>query len=182
MGRAASAARDRGEGGVMDDRVERAALRGEIEELVVENAFLLDRGRFAELVDLYTEDCEVTRLLPPFTDGRYETVCGRAALAKSFADPATWPPSPRTMRHVLANLRLEPRSPNEVGATLTWTGYRHEGEGMSVSIPMAVGDYEDEYRRDADGRWRIRKRRIIIAFLNRDLLEQATAATRGKAG
>jgi 3-phenylpropionate/cinnamic acid dioxygenase small subunit len=171
-----------GENRVTDDRFERAALRAEIETLVVENAFLLDRGRFAELIELYTEDCEVTRPLPPFSDGRHDTVRGRPALAKSFADPAAWPPNPRTMRHVLANLRLEARSANEVAATLTWTGYRHEGEGLSASIPMAVGDYEDEYFRDGNGRWRIRKRRIVIAFLNRDLLEQATAATRGKAG
>ncbi len=164
----------------MDDRVERAVLRAEIEELVIENAFLLDRGRFTELVELYTEDCEVTRPLPPFTDGRHDTARGRAALAQSFADPTAWPPNPRTMRHVLGNLRLEPRSSDDVAATLTWTGYRHEGEGMAVSIPMAVGDYEDEYRRDGSGRWRIRRRRIVIAFLNRELIERATAATRSK--
>jgi len=164
----------------IENRLERAALRAEIEELVVENAYLLDRGRFAELVSLYTEDCEVTRPLPPFTDGRHDTVHGRAALAESFADPAAWPPNPRTMRHVLGNLRLERRSADEATATLTWTGYRHEGEGLSVPIPMAVGDYEDEYRRDRDGRWRIARRRIVIAFLNDQLLAQATAATRAK--
>ena len=153
---------------------QRALLRAEIEELVVENAYLLDRGRFEEILDTYTDDCEVTRILPPFTDpSKRDTVRGRKAVAEQFANPELWPPTPRTMRHVLSNLRFGALDQDRAAATVTWTGYRFEGEGLSIANPMAVGDYVDEYRRGEDGRWRIAKREIVIAFLNRDLLEAA---------
>ena len=158
------------------DRRERALVRAELEELVVENAYLLDRGRFREILDTYTEDCEVTRPLPPFTTDASETIRGRPALADSYASPAAWPPNPRTMRHVVSNLRIAEVAKDRAAGTVTWTGYRHEGEGLSIANPMAVGDYEDEYRLEADGRWRIHRRRIVIAFLNQDLLAVATAA------
>ena len=155
------------------------SIRAEIEELIVEHAYLLDRGRFAEIIHLYTDDCELTRTLPPFTTGQFETKTGKAALAASFSDPASFPPTPRTMRHVVTNLRLRPLADDHVAGVHTWTGYRHEGEGVGVASPMAVGDYEDEYRRGSDGRWRIGKRRIVIAFLNTGLLEIAKANIMG---
>src|SRR5438105_4167290 len=126
-------------------RIDRAVLRAEIEELLVESAYLLDRGRFEELVALYTEDCEIARLPPPFTGDQFAVIHGRGALAQSYAGPE-WPRTPRTMRHVVSNVRLTPLTPGHVGATSTWTGYRYEGEGLSPSSPMAVGDYEDELR------------------------------------
>ena len=150
-------------------------VRSAIEELVIEHAYRLDRGLFREIVDLYTDDCEVTRTLPPFTTGEFATMKGKAAVQASFSDPVAWPPNPRTMRHVLGNLRIAELAPERVTAVHTWTGYRHEGSGAGVAHPMAVGDYEDEYRRGSDGRWRIHRRKIIIAFLNRDLLEVAKA-------
>jgi 3-phenylpropionate/cinnamic acid dioxygenase small subunit len=155
-------------------------LRAEIEELVVENAYLLDRGRFREILDTYAEDCEVARPLPPFTDPtKLEVARGRAAVAEQYADPAQWPPTPRTMRHVLSNLRFASLERDRAEGTVTWTGYRFEGDGLSIANPMAVGDYEDVYRRDPDGRWRIERRKIVIAFLNRELLGVAEEATRG---
>ena len=156
-------------------RESRALVRSEIEELVVEHAYLLDHGRFAEIVDLYTDDCEVTRTLPPFTTAAFATARGKAALAATFADPASFPANPRTMRHVLTNLRFERIGEDAASALHTWSGYRHEGPGIGVAHPMAVGDYEDEYRRGGDGRWRIHRRKIVIAFLNQDLLEVARA-------
>ena len=163
---------------VLDDRGSRLLLRAEIEELVVEHSYLLDRGRFAELVELYTDDCEVTRPLPPFTSSVNETIRGRAALREWYANPAAWPPTPRTMRHVMSNLRLAAAAEDRASGLSTWTGYRYEGEGISTALPMAVGDYEDEYRRAADGRWQIRRRKIVIAFLNQQLLEAAMNAAK----
>jgi 3-phenylpropionate/cinnamic acid dioxygenase small subunit len=157
-----------------EESIARAALRAEIEALAVENAYLLDRGRFDELLELYTDDCEVVRPLPPFDGSEDETRRGRAALAQWHSGPE-WPPTPRTMRHALSNFRITPIDRDHARATIVWTGYRHEGEGISVSVPMAVGDYEDEYRRCADGRWRIAKRRIVIAFLHQELLGVAAA-------
>ena len=154
-------------------RTQRALLRAELEELVVENAYLLDRGRFAELLDLYTDDCEVLRPVPPFTGNQEEGIRGRAALAEWYAGPA-WPKTPRTMRHVVANLRLGDVTERNVTATVTLIGYRYEGAGVSAAQPMMVGDYEDEYRRGDDGRWRIHHRRIVIAFLNQELVEAAS--------
>ena len=162
-----------------EERIARAVLRAEIEELLVESAYLLDRGRFEELVALYTEDCEIRRLPPPFTGGEFAVIRGRGALAESYAGPE-WPRTPRTMRHVITNVRLTPQADGRVGATSTWTGYRHEGEGLSVSSPMAVGDYEDELRRDGNGRWRIHRRKIVIAFLDQQLLAAAARAALGR--
>ena len=117
----------------------------------------------------------MTRPLPPFTDPtKLEVTRGRAAVAKQYGDPAQWPPAPRTMRHVVTNLRFDTLEENRAAATVTWTGYRFEGEGLSVANPMAVGDYEDVYRREPDGRWRIERRKIVIAFLNQDLLAAAS--------
>jgi len=158
----------------MPDAVARAALRAEVEELLIETAYLLDRGRFDELVGHYTEDCEIVRPLPPFT-GEQGVVRSRAALAESYAGPE-WPRTPRTMRHVISNVRIVVIESDRVSTTSTWTGYRYEGSGLSVSSPMAVGDYEDELRRESDGRWRIHRRKIVIAFLDRQLLEAAARA------
>jgi 3-phenylpropionate/cinnamic acid dioxygenase small subunit len=159
----------------LDDALARAVLRAEIEELLIETAYLLDRGRFDEVVEHYTEDCEITRPLPPFATGQTGAIHGRTGLAQSYAGPE-WPRTARTMRHVITNVRLTPLGDGRIAATSTWTGYRHEGSGLSVSRPMAVGDYEDELRRDADGRWRIHRRNIVIAFLDQELLEVATRA------
>ena len=156
------------------ERLARALLRAELEELVVENAYLLDRGLFAELVELYTDDCEVVRPLPPFDGERQETIRGRLALRAWYAGPA-WPRTPRTMRHVVSNLRVGDVNEHRVTATLTLLGYRYEGAGVSVAKPMMVGDYEDEYRRGADGSFRIHRRRVVIGFLNQELLDAAAA-------
>jgi 3-phenylpropionate/cinnamic acid dioxygenase small subunit len=158
-----------------DDAVARTVLRAEIEELLVETAYLLDRGRFEELVLHYTDDCEIVRPLPPFTGEELGVIRGRDALAESYAGPE-WPRTPRTMRHVISNVRIEVVAADCVRSTSTWTGYRHEGAGLSVSSPMAVGDYADEMRRESGGRWRIHRRKIVVAFLDRQLLEAAARA------
>ncbi|MGH7897462.1 MAG: nuclear transport factor 2 family protein [Candidatus Binatia bacterium] len=160
-----------------DERRERALLRAEIEELVVENAYLLDRGRFREILELYTDDCEVSRPAPPFTGPQNQIIRGRAALAEWYASPAAWPATPRTMRHVVTNLRVTRLADDRAAATLTWTGYRYEGAGVSLAVPMAVGDYEDEYRKGGDGRWRIHRRKVTIAFLNEQLLAASVRET-----
>lgn len=158
------------------DAVARAVLRAELETLVVENAYLLDRQRFDELVMLYTEDCEVSRPLPPFTGEETEILRGRDELAAWYAGPA-WPDTPRTMRHVVSNLRLGEVEGDTAAATLALLGYRYEGPGVSLAIPMMVGDYEDMYQLGTDGQWRIHRRRIRIAFLNEELLRAASGGS-----
>jgi 3-phenylpropionate/cinnamic acid dioxygenase small subunit len=153
-------------------RLERALLRSELEELVVESAYLLDRQRFDELIELHTEDCRVIRPLAPFTGEVEETIEGRAGLARQYDGPA-WPKNPRTMRHVVANLHLETVETDRVTATVVLIGFRYEGAGVSLAEPMMVGDYEDEYQRGSDGRWRINRRRIHVAYLNQALLDAA---------
>lgn len=157
----------------LEARLSWTLVRSEIEALIVENAYLLDRQHFAELVELYTEDCEVVRPLPPFDGSRNETLKGRAALTAHYAGPS-WPETARTMRHVVANLRLSRASLEKVSGTVSLIGYRYEGDGPSLAIPMMVGDYEDEYRR-VDECWRIHRRRIVIAFLNQALLDAVAA-------
>ena len=114
----------------------------------------------------------VSRPAPPFSGPQLQTITGKAALAQYDEE---WPPGPRTMRHALTNLRLTRLAEDRVAAVMTWTGYRYEGEGVSIALPMAIGDYDDEFVRETDGRWLIQRRRIIIAFLNQQLLEAAAA-------
>lgn len=153
-------------------RLERALLRSELEELLIDCAYLLDRQRFSELIDLHTEDCRVIRPLAPFTGDDEETFEGRAGLALQYDGPA-WPKNSRTMRHVVANLHLDTVETDRATATVILIGYRYEGEGVSLAEPMMVGDYEDEYQRGTDNRWRIHRRRIHVAYLNQALLDAA---------
>jgi hypothetical protein len=74
----------------------------------------------------------------------------------------------------VTNLRLGEVGERNVTATVTLIGYRYEGAGVSTAQPMMVGDYEDEYRCGDDGRWLIHRRRVVIAFLNRELVEAAS--------
>src|SRR5256714_15081931 len=84
------------------------------------------------------------------------------------------------MRHIITNIRLTPLADGRIASTSTWTGYRHEGSGLSVSRPMAVGDYQDELCREANGGWGIHRRTIVIAFLHQELPDAATVSTRGR--
>jgi 3-phenylpropionate/cinnamic acid dioxygenase small subunit len=155
-------------------RLDRTLLRSELEALAVESAYLLDRQRFDELIELFTEDCELIRPLPPFTGGSEETLRGRKALRDWYSGEA-WPDTPRTMRHAITNFRLHDVTSGSAGATIVLLGYRYEGPGISVALPMMVGDYEDGYRLDGDGCWRIHRRRIVIGFLGQTLLDAASA-------
>ena len=83
-----------------------------------------------------------------------------------------WPRTPRTMRHVITNIRFAARRRSR-RRDLDLDRLPLRGRRALRASPMAVGDYEDEFRRDADGRWRIQRRKIVIAFLNQELLAAA---------
>jgi 3-phenylpropionate/cinnamic acid dioxygenase small subunit len=150
--------------------LERAVMRSEIESLVIEYAYCLDRGDFEGLVALFTADCKVHVPRPPFTKKQWETFSGRGALAAYYAGPV-WQNPHRKMRHVISNLRLEPRAGDSVNGTVALIGYREEAAGPAVALPLMVGDYEDTYRLVPGEGWRIARRKVSIVFLAEQLID-----------
>lgn len=70
----------------------------------------------------------------------------------------------RTSRHVFTNLHLLGAGPETAAAAVILTLYAQDGDGPLPASPIAIMDYEDEYVRDSDGRWRYARRNVIPAF------------------
>jgi hypothetical protein len=131
-----------------------AAVRAGIEALVVEFAWLVDHGRAAELPDLFTPD-------GVFLATGIE-LRGREALEARFSTRGAR--QDRTSRHVCTNLRIEMDGADRARGTVVLINYRHDGEGMGPPVPLLVGEWDDEYARGADGRWRFASRRLSRVF------------------
>jgi hypothetical protein len=70
----------------------------------------------------------------------------------------------RKARHVCANMRLEPVATDCIRGTVLHVLFRCDGDGPGAPDPIAVGDWEDVYRRDKEGRWRYAERRVVLVF------------------
>src|SRR4051812_30340905 len=88
----------------------------ELQWLLTEWAYLLDHGRAAEVVGLFTED------------GVYDSAgrrsVGREELRERFAARQA---RQRTARHVWSNLRLTPSAPGEIKGEALLLVFRHDG-------------------------------------------------------
>ncbi len=129
-------------------------VRAAIAVLVTEHTWLIDHGRADEISALYTEDGKMLGVGPDLV--------GREAIAVWSEKRAAM--RDRTSRHCCTNLRLVPVSEHEVRGTMILTVFRHDGTGSGPALPLLVGDYDDLYRRGADGTWRFAERRITPAF------------------
>jgi 3-phenylpropionate/cinnamic acid dioxygenase small subunit len=153
------------------DALRRLVRRSDIEALVVEYAYRLDRGDFAGLLELFTEDCEFASPRAPYHQQHWDYHRGKSALAKYYALPA-WENPRRKMRHLVTNIRLSHLCATKIEGTIAVTGYRDESEGPSIAAPAMVGDYEDLYRRDPGQPWRIARRKVVISFLAASLIAE----------
>ncbi len=126
-----------------------------IEALIHEHAWFIDHGQADRVVELFTDDA---RLLGIGADK-----IGRDAIAQWAADRAAM--TERCSRHVQSNIRLVAAAgPDQVEGTVLLTLYRFDGPGMGQPSPMLVAEYEDQYRRCPDGRWRFAQRRLTTVF------------------
>jgi len=119
----------------------------ELQNLQQRYAVLTDEGRGKELAELFTDDA--------VWDGE-ELGYGRAEGAEPVADTVTRHFDPdRPMMHLPGPLLLTAVGDDEVHGTSWCTATRWvDGEAR----PVTYFQYEDVFRRGADGTWRIARR------------------------
>jgi 3-phenylpropionate/cinnamic acid dioxygenase small subunit len=150
------------------------ALWLELMQFYIREAWLLDERRFAEWLDLFTDDAlyfmprrknvrrreserEVTALgdLALIEDDkRYLQM--RVARLESGMAWAEDPPS-RT-RHLIGNLVVEPRDNGEVGAKTAFLVYRSH---LETDQQLFAGSREDTLR-PVEGGWKVARRTIVL--------------------
>ena len=116
----------------------------------------LDRGAFADLADVFTEDAELELMgLARSLDGTYRT---RRSIIDDFYARTADPSSHRFMTgHITTNLQIDLD-----GDTATTLGYFFE----IVDDLLLIGIYQHRLRRDPD-RWRLAFLRIAIRYRSR---------------
>lgn len=132
-----------------------ALIRVQIEALIAEFAWLIDRGDSSKVADLFTED------------GRYGRSTGQASVGRDAiraAYGARLARGPRTSRHVYTNLRLESVAPKRVRGSCILTLFAEDGVPPLPADPLLVADYDDEYVLCDDGQWRFQSRIVSWIF------------------
>lgn len=142
----------------LKDRVRALEDREAIRELRSHYCFLVDEGRFDELVDRhFTEDaaCDFGRPdSEPFFVGR-----GRENIRPFFAK--TVPSLLRSMSHTVHNHRIVLDGDQASGDCYFELTATHQESGDPI---VGGGRYMDRYRRTPDG-WRFQERRAEILFM-----------------
>jgi ketosteroid isomerase-like protein len=124
------------------------AARELIRDTIVQYAHHADTGRFAELVELFTEDAvlEVDGLRP--LNGRQEIQQFLTGTKTSLASTLKHP----YIRHHISTLRIDVHSPDEASAASYFLAITERG-------PDHWGRYRDQLVRVSD-RWLFRYRRV----------------------
>jgi hypothetical protein len=133
-----------------------AAERGQslaaCERLSLDYSHFADRGEMEAFSRLFAEDGELV------VGG--VTQSGRAAILKSVSGPRG---EVQTI-HAVSNLRIEVTGPDAAKGVVYITAYgapkANGAATMATIAPMAVGQYEDVYRRTAEG-WRFARRAFV---------------------
>ncbi|NUR38673.1 MAG: nuclear transport factor 2 family protein [Streptomyces sp.] len=144
------------------DPLERLLAERACERLIIDFVHRLDLGEPGSVAGLFTEDGSWEWPLPE-GDGRRSV--GREALRAYFASR----PSDHLSRRVMSNILVTVTSPDTATATSYFTTYRVDGhEGGQGPVPpgppVQVGQYEDEFRRSAEGTWLLASRRLRLPF------------------
>ena len=125
-----------------------------LEALVIEHSWLIDHGRAGKAAALYADDGCVY--------GIGSDKVGRPAISAWLdARQAT---TDRRSRHVISNVRFAPVAADEVHGSAVLTLFRHDGAGPGSATPLLVAEYEDVFRRGADGTWQFASRRLTTLF------------------
>lgn len=140
--------------------------REAIASLVIAFNWAIDRGQGKDMGRFFTEDAEFH--LPDPANGWRPAppLEGREAIAARWQDR-----SPLLVtRHVTVNLEIELREPDSAAVRSVGLGFRHDGEGLGIPMPVVVADYDDLCRRCEDGLWRFQERRISAVFVDPSLV------------
>ncbi|MDM0032418.1 nuclear transport factor 2 family protein [Variovorax sp. J22P271] len=131
--------------------------RAHVEALIIDGAWRVDHGQADTVWEQCTEDAVLFGMRPN------EDIVGREAIKAWGRTRAS---AQRTTRHVVTNVRVYRDASGDLRSTSTLTMYRHEGSGTGSAAPFMVGDYEDKYEQNADGRLLMAERRIVWAFMS----------------
>ena len=114
----------------------------------------LDRGDFADLADVFTEDAELELMgLARSLDGTYRS---RRSIIDDFYARTADPSSHRFMTgHITTNLQIDLD-----GDTATTLGYFFEIVDDNLVL---IGTYQHRLRRETD-RWRFTFKRIVVRY------------------
>lgn len=129
-------------------------IRAEIEELVIEFAYRIDRGRTDTVADLFAPDGW-------YGWGPEKRSAGRENIREAYRLRAAG--GVRTARHIMTNLRLR-----EIDAT-HWSGqsimliFAENGPPPHPAHPLLVADVDDVFVRH-DGRWLFQSRQLTDIF------------------
>jgi ethylbenzene dioxygenase beta subunit len=149
----------------------------EVLEFLYQEAELLDGRRFAEWLELLTEDVSY-RMPQPVNRGKTpgysdvteimsENLASLRVRVRKMGTEFAWaddPPS-RT-RHLVTNIRArETARPEELAVSSSVLVYRHRSQGANADL--FCGERQDVLRK-VDGEWRLARRSI---FLDRNVVE-----------
>ncbi len=148
----------------------RLADRLAIRELNDAFAFGLDHGDVDLFLSIFTDDVA-------YRNGA-RTLSGRAEMEPFFRARAA---STRLSRHFYSGLRIAFDGADRATATSSWMTFAGEGvPPLAGTTPFVVSDVEDEYRRGADGRWRIARRTISAVFQSAEVPTLAATMEKSK--
>lgn len=119
--------------------------RRDIEDLIVEHAWLLDHGRWHDVAELYLDNGTLTL-------GAH-TLVGRDQF-HGWAD-ARAANSARQTHHQCTNIRLRRDDDGALGTVML---VLHVSDGGDTPYVDFIGEYRDSYARDQHGHWRFGSR------------------------
>jgi hypothetical protein len=146
---------------MVDDRVEAMLAERACERLLYEYAQYVDRGEAARIAGLFTEHGQWVG-----ADGG--GMLDRNAIRAGFERRQAL--SRRQSRHVITNVLIDVRSPDEAEGVAYLINYRHDSPSGQAEHPAPaghpkfVGDYHLRFRR-VDGEWLIASLQFDILFL-----------------
>lgn len=137
-------------------------LRAEIEALVAEFAWRIDRGDPATVADLFTENGWYGRETGDRSVGRDAIREAYAARAAREAEAGV-----RTARHLFTNLRVRQQDDRYATGTSILLLFAADGPPPHPATPLLVQDYDDAYER-VDGQWLFASRSVTKLFVGED--------------
>lgn len=135
-------------------------IRAECTELSIAYARCVDFRDYEAFVELFAEDGELDTGVP---------LIGKAAIRKAMNRR----PDELKSRHVLSNIFIDVRDADQARGISYLTLYRHigpeslTGKPIEFDGPAAIGHYEDQFVRTAQG-FRFKRRRLQITFTRAD--------------
>jgi len=144
----------RGEIDKLNLRVAELDAKQAVRQTVLDYVVYHDRGLSDQLADLFTDDALLE--ISGFGDDLDTRVEGREAIRAMYRQVDARSAGPPPYKHAITNLRIEIQGDEAVASSylLDWGGGAGEnGPGGSM--------YHERLVKQADGRWRIRRKRIV---------------------